>query len=45
MKVDKDQFDALLQRLVEAQPEKTSTIKSDKKGEKIIPPSFSKPSQ
>lgn len=41
MKVDKDQFDSLLYRLMSTPPEKTSTIKSEKKGETIIPPKTS----
>jgi hypothetical protein len=38
MKVNKDQFDALLHRMMSTPPEKTATIKSEKKGGMIIPP-------
>jgi hypothetical protein len=38
MKVDKDQFDNLLSRMMQQPPEKTVTIKSEKKGGMIIPP-------
>jgi hypothetical protein len=37
MKVDKDQFDALLHRMIAEPPTKTATIKSEKKGGTIIP--------
>lgn len=38
MKVEKEQFDDLLQRMLRQEPEKTSAIKSEKKAGKIIPP-------
>jgi hypothetical protein len=38
MKVDKDHFDSLLSRMMQQQPEKTATIKSEKTGGTIIPP-------
>lgn len=38
MKVAKDQFDALLQRMIVTPPEKTASIKSEKTGQTIIPP-------
>jgi hypothetical protein len=37
MKVDKEKFDALLHRMMSTPPEKTATIKSEKKAGKIIP--------
>lgn len=36
--VNKDEFDALLSRLLRVPLEKTATIKSEKKGGMIIPP-------
>lgn len=45
MKVDKDQFDALLHRMMSTPPEKTATIKSEKKGGTIIPPPKSAPAK
>jgi hypothetical protein len=38
MKVNKDQFDSLLSRMMQQPPEKTATIKSEKTGGTIIPP-------
>lgn len=38
MKVHKEKFDSLLQRLLRQKPEKTSAITSKKTGGKIIPP-------
>lgn len=38
MKVLKDQFETLLQRMFETPPEKTASIKSEKAGPTIIPP-------
>jgi len=38
MKVKKDKFDTLLQKMLQQRPEKTSTIKSSEKPDKIIPP-------
>lgn len=39
MKVDKNKFDALLQRLLKQKPEKTQTIKGEpNRREPIIPP-------
>jgi hypothetical protein len=38
MKVEKRQFDSLLERLLKTKPEKTQAIKSKKKAGKIIPP-------
>jgi hypothetical protein len=38
MKVEKEQFDDLLQRMLKQEPEKTREIKSEKKKGKIIPP-------
>jgi hypothetical protein len=38
MKIDKDQFDSLLGRMIQQLPEKTTAIKSEKKGGTIIPP-------
>lgn len=38
MKVEKEKFDALLGKMLQQKPEKTSTIKSEKTGGKIIPP-------
>jgi hypothetical protein len=38
MLVNKDQFDSLLGRMIKSQPEKTATIKSEKKGPTIIAP-------
>jgi hypothetical protein len=38
MKVDKSQFDTLLQRMVQQPPEKAISIKSEKKGGTIFPP-------
>jgi hypothetical protein len=45
MKVDKDQFDALLSRMLKEPPAKTATIKSEKKGGTIIPPKPSLPAK
>jgi hypothetical protein len=36
--VNKDQFDSLLRKMVQSPPEKTATIKSEKRGATIIPP-------
>jgi hypothetical protein len=38
MKVEKQKFDTLLQKMLQQKPEKTSVIKSDEKPGKIIPP-------
>jgi hypothetical protein len=38
MKVEKEKFDDLLQRMLKQESEKTSTIKSGKKAGTIIPP-------
>jgi hypothetical protein len=36
MKVEKQQFDDLLKRMLQQKPEKTSAIKSEKKGGKVL---------
>jgi len=38
MKVDKEKFDSLLNRMLKEPSAKTSTIKSEKKSGTIIPP-------
>ncbi len=38
MKVDKDQFDALLHKMMQTPPAPTKTIKSEKASATIIPP-------
>lgn len=38
MKVEKEKFDALLQKMLKQEPEKTSSIKSSEKPKVIIPP-------
>jgi len=38
MKVDKDHFDALLQKMMQAPPEPKKAIKTERKMARIIPP-------
>jgi hypothetical protein len=45
MKVDKDQFDALLSKMMKAQPETAKTIKPDGKASSIIPKPQSTPNK
>jgi len=45
MKVEKDKFDSLLARLLQQKPEKTSALKSTKRGGTIIPPKPSLPAK
>jgi hypothetical protein len=46
LKVEKKKFDALLGKMLQQKPEKTSAIKSERKtGGKIIPPKTPAPAQ